>query len=161
MEYRPATEPELEARWERNIRDNPGDQRWVGWKQEYIGYHLSGKSVTFLAMEGEVPVGEGTLLLSPECRAVAGQLSLCDGKTTGNVNALRMDKAYEGQGHMSRLVTLMEQYAKSRGLSRLTIGVDAKETRNLAIYLHWGFTLFLFSEWDEGELVLYFAKELN
>lgn len=161
MEYHPATETELEARWEQNIRDNPGDQRWARWKREYIGYHQSGQAVTFVAMEGETPVGEGTLLLSPECGAVAGRPSLCDGKTTGNVNALRMDKAYEGQGHMSRLVALMELYARSKGLSRLTIGVDAKETRNLAIYLHWGYTLFLFSEWDEGELVLYFAKELN
>lgn len=161
MEYRPATAEEMEKIWEWNIQENPGDQRWVNWKREYIGYHRSGKAVTFAAVEGEIPVGEGTLLLSPECRQINGHLSLCDGKTTGNVNALRMHKDYEGQGHMSRLVAALEGYARSRGLSRLTIGVGAREARNLAIYLHWGYTIFLFSEWDEGELVLYYAKELG
>lgn len=156
----PATQAQLEARWDRNIQNNPGDRRWVNWKREYIGYHLSGKAVTFVAMEEENPVGEGTLLLSPDCRPVAGLPALCDGKTTGNVNALRMEKAYEGQGHMSRLMAALEKYARDIGLARLTIGVDAKEARNLAIYLHWGYTLFLCSEWDEGELVLYYAKEL-
>lgn len=33
----------------------------------------------------------------------------------------------------------MEEYAGSLGYNRLTIGVEARETRNLAIYLHWGF----------------------
>lgn len=161
MEYAIAQVPQLEARWERNIQNNPGDPRWTAWKEEYIGYHQSGRSVTFLAMEGDFPAGEATLLLSPQCRAVAGQPALCDGSATGNVNALRMEKAYEGRGHMSRLMAVLEEHARQRGLTRLTIGVDAKETRNLAIYLHWGYTLFLFSEWDEGELVLYFAKELK
>ena len=61
----------------------------------------------------------------------------------------------------TRLMGELERYARGRGVTRLTIGVDAKEARNLAIYLHWGYQELLFSQWDEGELVLYYAKDLG
>ena len=86
---------------------------------------------------------------------------MCDGKTIANVNALRIREDYEAKGYISRLMKKIEAYADSRNIVALTIGVDAKETRNLAIYLHWGFTEFLFSEQEDGELVLYFLKKLR
>lgn len=101
----------------------------------YIDYHMSGKSKSFLvSLDGE-PVGEGTLLFDPECRAIDGRTLLADGRTTANINALRIEKAYEGQGHLSRLVKLMEKHAGEAGYQRLTIGVEAHMTRNLGIYL--------------------------
>ena len=55
---------------------------------------------------------------------------------------------------------MMEDYAAAHGMKRLTIGVEAREARNLAIYLHWGYDDFVLSEVDDGELVLYYAKDL-
>lgn len=46
------------------------------------------------------------------------------------------------------------------GLKALTIGVDAWETRNLGIYLHWGYDTFVMAEEEDGDLVLYYAKKL-
>jgi len=47
----------------------------------------------------------------------------------------------------------------------MTIGVEAVEARNLAIYLHWGYTEFVHSEveleFDHEALILYYAKNLN
>ena len=83
------------------------------------------------------------------------------GKKIANINALRIQKRYEGQGHISKLMQEMEQFAIRNHLSRLTIGVEAKETRTLAIYLHLGFTKFLFAEMEDGELVLYFSKQIS
>ena len=160
MEYRPATAEEMELVWDRTVAEHPDSPRWAEWRIEYIQNHLTGKSLPFLVLDDGVPIGEGTLLLSPECSAVAGRTALCDGGETANVNALRIRKAYEGQGHISRLVREMEACAARRGIRRLTIGVEAKETRNLAIYLHWGYTRFLFSQEEDGELVLYFGKDL-
>ena len=54
----------------------------------------------------------------------------------------------------------MELYAKSIGVTRLTIGVEAAEARNLGIYLHWGFALFLMHEVEDGALVLYYGKDI-
>lgn len=80
--------------------------------------------------------------------------------SVGNVNALRIEKDWEGQGHMSRLMGVLEEYARGLGLKALTIGVDAWETRNLGIYLHWGYDTFVMAEEEDGDLVLYYAKKL-
>lgn len=158
--YHAATKEELACLWEKNLLANPADPRWAKWAREYTAYNENGMGITFAAvLEGE-PVGEATLLLSPACGAIEGRLALADGKSVGNVNALRMEKRWEGQGHMSRLVGVLEGYARKRGLEALTIGVGAKETRNLGIYLHWGYGEFVMAQEEEGELVLYYRKNL-
>lgn len=161
MFYRQATETELEALWDRNIAENRHDQRWIAWKKEFIANNRSGNAATFLVLCNEDAVGEGTLLLSPTCSAIAGRTVLCDGKTIANINALRIQKAYEGKGHISKLIREMEQFATYNHITKLTIGVEARETRTLAIYLHLGFTEFLCAEVEEGELVLYFGKQIS
>ena len=159
--YTIAPLPELEQIWQKNIDNNPGDPNWLRWRDEYIHYNTSGMATTFLVLADGDPVGEGTLLLSPDCKAVScGPDLLADGKRIANVNALRIEKAYEGQGHISHLMREMEAYARSLGYTHLSIGVEAREARNLAIYLHWGYRTFLMSEIDGGELILYYEKEL-
>ena len=73
---------------------------------------------------------------------------------------MRIEKEHEGQGHISRMVRMMEAYAKEQGYDRITIGVEAAETRNLAIYLHWNYTDFVMADVEDDALVLYYAKEL-
>ena len=159
-EYRKATLQDLEHLWNTNIAENPDDPRWVSWKQEYISLNQIGKACTFTVVIDSEPAGEGTILFSPDCSAISGRTTLADNSTVANINALRIRKPYEGQGHISALVRLMESYAAAQGITRLTIGVEAKETRNLAIYLHWGYTDFVTHAVEDGELVLYYAKNL-
>lgn len=160
MDYRKATEADLERIWDMNIQNNPHDSRWIRWKEQFIGYNRSGAAVSFVVVDDDIPVGEVTLILSPECKAVKGRPMLADGESIANVNALRIRKAYEGLGHASALMRALETYAKEIGITRLTIGVEACESRNLAIYLHWGYTELVHFETDEGELVLYYAKDI-
>lgn len=155
-----ATEQDLQQLWDKNIARHPGDPRWQRWSEEYIRYNREGLGITFAAVIGGEAVGEGTLLLSPQCRAINGRTALADGAATANINALRIEKRYEGRGHISALVRMMEQYALQRGITRLTIGVEECEMRNRAIYTHWGYTTFLFSEQEDGETILYYGKEL-
>ena len=42
--YRKATSNELERIWEKNIADNPGDRRWIVWKNEAIENNKANKS---------------------------------------------------------------------------------------------------------------------
>ena len=57
-----------------------------------------------------------------------------------------------------------EEYARKLGYTYMSIGSEARESRNLAIYLHFGYTKFIMSEIDDEEedspLVLYYKKEL-
>lgn len=159
--YRKATLDDLEKIWDKSIAENPDDSRYQRWKQQFISDNLSGEAATFVVVADEEPVGEGTLLLSPDCRAVGQRTSLCDGSHVANINALRIRQEFEGQGHISKLIKTMEAYAESIGLTRLTIGVEAAETRNLGIYLHWRYDQFIMAEEEDGTLVLYYGKDLK
>ena len=158
--YGPATKEKLEQIWDQTIAANPGDDRWVKWKQNALHDNASGDTLTFLVLADERPIGEGTLLFSEICGAIAGRKCLAETGRTTNVNGLRIEKAFEGQGHISRLVREMEAYARDHGYEKITIGVEAKETRNVAIYLHWGYTDYITHEMEDGEPVLYYGKLL-
>ena len=136
-EYRKATAEDLEIIWDYQIETNPGEEAWSRWKKQFIDDNISGAAATFVAVVDGIPVGEGTLLFSPDCRAIRGRLELADGKNVTNINALRIRKAYEGKGYISALVKVMEAYARDHGYTQITIGAEAVEARNLGIYLHW------------------------
>lgn len=157
--YRKATLQDLEKIWDKDILENAGDENYVRWKKQYIEYNQTNKAVTFVVLNNEEPVGQITLLLSPECSAVKNKPLLC-GEYTANMNAFRIDKKFEGQGHISKLVRMAEDYAKSIGIKYLTIGSEAKESRNLAIYLHFGYNKYITYEVYEGDLVLYYLKQI-
>ena len=159
--YRQANLGDLERIWEINILDNPDDKRWIDWKNEAIDNNKKNISRTFVILCDGVPIGEGTLLFSPKCRAVAGRTQLADNLKVANINALRIQKSYEGKGHISNLMHIIEKSALEMGYTHLTIGVEARETRNLAIYLHWGYDKFVLSEVEDGALVLYYSKTLS
>lgn len=156
-----ATDEEFELLWQQNIEAHPDDPRWRAWREEYAASRPAGYSETFAVLSDGKPVGEGTLLYSPACGAIHGRTVLANGGSTANVNALRIQKAYEGRGGISALVRTMEAHARKRGISLLTIGVEAANARNLAIYLHWGYRTLVHTETEEGSLVLYYAKELG
>lgn len=158
--YKKANLEDLERSWNKEISENPNDSRYVQWKKQFISDNVCGAAATFMVIADGEPVGQGTLLFSPHTRAIRGRTCLCDGRKTANVNALRIEKEFEGQGHISILMQKMEQYAKSLGITRLTIGVEAAETRNLGIYLHWGYDQFVMHEMEDQELVLYYGKEI-
>ena len=160
MEYRKATIEDLEKIWDKDIIENPNDENYVRWKQQYIENNKLGKCVTFVAVENTVPIAQITVLFSTDCSAVKGRPMLCDGEKRANMNAFRIDKKYEGQGHVSKLVKMAEKYAKEQGFTYLTIGSEAKESRNLGIYLHFGYTEFITSFIEDDELVLFYGKRI-
>lgn len=159
-EYRPASHKELLCIWNKNVAAHPGDERWLNWRDLSICNHENGMQKTFCVFKNGDPVGEGTLLFSPDCKQIAGRSDLADNSTIANINGLRIAKAYEAQGHISRLMRAMEIYARSLGYSALSIGVEAQETRNLAIYLHLGYSAFIRHDIEDCTLVLYYKKSL-
>lgn len=159
-EYKEASMNDLNMIWEKNIENNVGDNRWIAWKTQTIDDNITGKCKTFVVLNGDDPIGEGTLLFSSECGAINGRTELADGVNVANINALRNEKIHKNKGHISKLVRLMEQYAKNAGYKVLTIGVEAGESRNLAIYLHWGYNTFVKYEIEDNALVLYYSKLL-
>lgn len=157
--YQKATLEDLEKIWDCHISENPEDIRYLRWKQEFITRNVTNQAVTFVIIADNTPLGEVTLDFFASSYS-GNREQLADGKHTAYVTALRIRKEFEGHGHVSKLMQVMEDYASKEGFSRLTIGVEAAETRNLGIYLHWGYDQFVMSEIDGGELVLFYAKTL-
>lgn len=160
FDYRIATREDLEKIWEKDVAKNQGDPSWIRWREQYLEYNALGKATTFVVLVDGDPIGQITVLLSPDCSAVKDRPLLCNGINVANMNAFRIEKEYEGQGHISKLVKMAEAYAKDKGISCLTIGCEAKKSRNLAIYLHFGYTEFITSFTEDGELILFFGKTL-
>jgi len=160
VEYHIATFEEFEKRWQVDVEDNAGDARWIKWKAERTQDFYSGDWTTFVAVKKNRPIGTGTLIFSSQTPEINGRQELADGEIVANINALRIDEEHEGKGHISKLVKVMELYAREKGYTRLTIGVEAKETRSLAIYFHWGYNEFVLSAMEDGALVLYYAKSI-
>ena len=159
--WRACTGDDLTRVWDMNIADHPGSDEWARYRVQAFYHEEKQMAKTYLALRNEKPVGEGTLLFSPDCRAVRGREALADGAYSVNVNGLRIRKEYEGQGYTSRLMKVMEEDAARLGFRMITIGVDAKITRNLAIYLHWGYCSYVMWAWDDGDLILYYGKPLG
>ena len=163
MEYRIATSKDLESVWDKDIKRHQGEECWVRWKKEYIDYNKNNDAKTFVAVNGDDVIAQITVVLTDKVKAVQGKPFLCDNQTV-NMNAFRCDKEFEGHGHISRLVKMGEEYARSLGKKYATIGAEATIPRNLSIYFHFGYTEFLkaVEEDDDGEnvLVLYYRKKL-
>lgn len=163
MEYRQATEQDLISVWDKDIAKNDFSPTWQRWKEEYISHNKNGELKTFVAVDNGDIVAQITVVLKPTVNPVKYKPFLCN-EDTVNMCAFRCDKEYEGQGHISRLVKLGEQFARSLGKKYATIGAEAEMPRNLSIYFHFGYTKFLkaVEEDDDGkkELVLYYQKEL-
>lgn len=160
FDYRIATREDLERIWEKDVAKNQEDPTWIRWREQYLEYNKLGKATTFVVLTDGDPIGQITVLFSPDCSAVKDRPLLCNGTTVANMNAFRIEKEYEGQGHISKLVKMAETYTKDKGISYLTIGCEAKESRNLAIYLHFGYTEFITSFTEDGELILFYGKKL-
>lgn len=158
--YRKATLEDLDKIWDKDIKDNPNDNRYIRWKEEFIDANRKGDIITFVVLNDDDPIGQCSLVVNKNNIKVDCRDLLCDGKNVAYVSTLRIEKKYEGQGHISKVVKLAEEYAKQNGFSYLTIGSEARESRNLAIYLHFEYTAFLSSVEDEGNLVLFYRKTL-
>ncbi len=158
--YRACTGEDLKRLWDMNVADHPGKPIWERFRSQAFRHDALQMAKTYAAVRNGRPVGEGTLLFSPECEAVGELKHIVIPGEVCNVNGLRIRKEYEGQGHISRMMKLMEQDAAVLGFHTVTIGVEPRESRNLAIYLHWGYTDYLEYEFDHGALVIYYGKEL-
>ena len=160
FEYRKATIEDLKKIWNKDISENTDDLRYVRWKTNFIESNKNGDVATFVVLVDNEPVGQISIIFNSQNIKNECKNLLCDNKYTAHMSTFRIDKKYEGQGHISKLVKLAEAYAQNKGIKYLSIGTEAKESRNLSIYLHWGYNHFLTSSVENGELILFYKKTL-
>ncbi len=153
--YRIATDADFNTLWDRNMAEDPGEPMWPIWRARFRQRIDLGQAITFCVVIDGDPVGEGTLELN-----TGKDPRLCDGRENAYLAALRIRKEFEGQGHISNLVRMIEDHARKLGFRRITIGVEEQESRNRAIYTHWGYVAPVMDIYEDGEHILYYRKEL-
>ncbi len=159
FQYGKASLEDLEKIWNKDIQNNINDKRYIKWKEEFINANKNKDIITFVVLDNDDPIGQISLVLNKNNLNVSCKDLLC-GPNKANMATFRIEKQYENQGHISKLVKIAEDYAKKLNIKYLTIGVEAKESRTLSIYLHWGYTNFVTSIIDDGELILFYQKEI-
>ncbi len=160
ISYRRATIEDLEKIWDKDIQANSDDERYLRWKDEFIEANKLENIVTFVILNDDDPIGQASLVLNKNNIKFKCRDLLCDGRARAYLSTLRIEKSFEGQGYISKLVKSIENFAKNKSIKFLTIGVEAKETRNLSIYLHFGYNEFITSETDDA-LILFYQKKLS
>ena len=59
---RQATSQGFACVWEKNMLDNPGDKRWIVWRDKATYENQKWFARTFVVLRDDGPIGEGTLI---------------------------------------------------------------------------------------------------
>ncbi len=128
---------EMERKWNYEIAHASDPASWRVWKESHMENARQGKSIPCYGFLNGQIICEATAMLSPDI--VQNPEGLVDGRTA-YLCAFRTVEEFQGRGYFSRLFRFLLEVLRERGYERLTLGVEPEETKNLAIYRHWGFT---------------------
>ena len=79
------------------------------------------------------------MLFRSDPDAAQNSSGLIDSRTA-YLCAFRTNEPFQGKGYFSGLFRFMADDLRSRGYTRLTLGVEPEDQVNKAIYRHYGFT---------------------
>lgn len=164
-----ATIEEMTQNWNYLIEVHPNHNAWKIYKDKAIKNMTSGNTIVYYGILNGRIISEATAMLSN--LDVQNSEGLVD-DTTAYLSAFRTIKKYQGKGYFSELYKFMEEDLKKRGYTRLTLGVEPGEIKNMMIYFKYGFTNFIKTDYEiepasnENEepikiLVNYYSKNLN
>ena len=135
---RTASLEDMERKWDYEISRNVDDrENWIVWKNEAIANLRAGRAIPYYGiLDGEI-ICEATAIIDPD--AAQNSSGLIDNRTA-YLCAFRTNESFRGKGYFSGLFRFMTDDLRSRGYTRLTLGVEPEDQVNRAIYRHYGFT---------------------
>ncbi len=163
MEYicRIPNKEELVRKWDYEISIHKNKEEWKAWKEEFITAIESGDRISYFGFLGDEIICEGSASLTPQGYQNPTGLIARD---TAYLSAFRTVDKYQGQGYFSKLYKYIEQDLIQRGYTKLTIGVEPCEVKNMLIYFNWGFDKYIKTETEtfpSGDKILinYYLKD--
>lgn len=164
-----ATIGEMEQNWDYLIEIHPNDNAWKVYKENSINNVKEKKTIVYYGLLNGKVISEATAMLSN--LDVQNSDGLVDNNTV-YLSAFRTVKKYQGKGYFSKLYKFMENDLKNRGYTRLTLGVEPDEVKNMMIYFKYGFTDYIKTAYEieppkneKSEprkiMVNYYAKNLS
>ena len=155
---------EMERKWNYQIATSSETNRanWIFWKKEAILHYQKGDSISYYGILNDEIICEATAMLNPD--VVQNSKDLVD-DVTAYLCAFRTIPDQQGQGYFSKLFCYMIDDLKERGFTKVTLGVEPNEQKNLEIYQHYGFTEYIkrgIEQYPDGTTIQvdYYAKTL-
>ncbi len=158
-----ANEKEMNIKWDYEISIHDEDKsNWIIWKEKAIKCFKYGAQIPYYGLLDGKIICEATASLTPDI--VQNGEGLVDDHTA-YLTAFRTIEEYRGQGYFSKLFKFMINDLKSRGYTRVTLGVEPTELTNKTIYTKYGFTNFIktaIEEYPDGTKtdVEYYYKDI-
>lgn len=158
-----ASVDEMEAKWNYEIAHHKNNENWIIWKNEATERFNNGQSVTYYGILNGKIISEATALFDNDI--VQNSEGLVS-ESTAYLCAFRTVKKHQGKGYFSKLFKFMTDNLKSRGYTKVTLGVEPSDSKNLAIYKKYGFNEYIKSaqeKYPDGTVidVDYYGKNYN
>ena len=156
---------DIEKRWNTLINSHPNNTNWSIWKNDTITNNKNNYRISYYGyLDGEI-ISEATAIISPLDTTILNSEKLIS-KDMAYLTAFRTDSKYQNQGYFSKLYKYMEEDLKSRGFTKLSLGVEPQEVKNIQIYFKYGFTNYIKTStelYPNGETITvnYYYKEIN
>ncbi len=135
-----ADREELIRRWEYLIKINPGDNRWIRFREDALKHYDEKSTISYLGFLDDEIICEATAYIKDS--AFIGDISEPSGLLSDSMSylaAFRTNKEYEGKGYFRKLYDFAENDLRKRGYIELSLGVGPEAVRNMEIYFHLGF----------------------
>ncbi len=158
-----ATVFDMEEKWNYEISSHKNKSNWIQWKNEAVERVREGKSLSYYGVLNGKIITEATALFDKS--GVQNSEFLVD-ENTAYLCAFRTVRKYQGKGYFSRLFEFMLRDLKQRGYTKVTLGVEHSDLKNLLIYQKFGFDEYIKSArevYPDGTVidVDYYAMKIN
>ena len=163
MDYRIATVDEVAKQFDWLIEQHSQDPLkkadWTRWKQETISNIKDSFTIPYYGFIGDTCICEAYANISKNVDFILVK------KNRPYLFAFRTRKDYQGQHYFTGLFNFMIADLKTKGFTKVSVGVESTEIKNKEIYKHYGFDTFLFSipeTYSDGtdHVVEYYEKKL-
>lgn len=156
---------DIEKRWDTLIKNHPYNPNWSIWKNSTIINNQNNYRISYYGYLDGVIISEATAIISPLDNVILNSEKLTS-KDMAYLTAFRTDFKYRNQGYFSKLYRYMEEDLKSMGFTKLSLGVEPQEVKNIQIYFKYGFTNYIKTATEtypnsETITVNYYYKEIN
>ena len=141
-----ANEKEMNIKWDYEIEHAEDKSNWIIWKEKALKCFKYGAQIPYYGLLDGKIICAATASLSPDI--VQNGKDLVDDHTA-YLTAFRTIEEYQGKGYFSKLFKYLIEDLKSRGYTKVTVGVEPTELKNKAIYQKWGFTNYIKTSIEE------------
>lgn len=156
---------DIEKRWDTLIKNHPNNPNWSIWKNDTIINNKNNYRISYYGyLDGEI-ISEATAIISPLDTAISNSEKLIS-KDMAYLTGFRTDSKYQNKGYFSKLYKYMEEDLKNRGFTKLSLGVEPQEVKNMMIYFKYGFTNYIKTAtetYPTGKIITvnYYYKEIT